>query len=78
MHSYDIEANNLDDLAEDSEDEDSNNSGRKRTSFEDANGHRAVMNGTGEGSSFGPPRRARTMESERVGMGAKGFDRIGR
>lgn len=79
MHSYDLEANNLGDLAEDSEDEEtSNDSGRKRTSFEDANGHRQVMNGTSEGSAFGPPRRARTVETERVGAGGKSFDRVRR
>lgn len=40
MHSYDVEANGLSELAEDS-DEDSG-SGRKRTSFEEANGHGRV------------------------------------
>ncbi|KAF2767368.1 DUF803-domain-containing protein [Teratosphaeria nubilosa] len=60
MHNYDVETGGLDELAEDSED-DSHESGRKRTSFEDANGHRTLMNG--EGSSFGPPKRAKTVES---------------
>ncbi|KAK5122644.1 hypothetical protein LTR85_003907 [Meristemomyces frigidus] len=79
MHSYDVEANSLGDLAEDSESEEtSNSSGRKRTSFEDANGRRQVMNGTGEGSSFGPPRRARTVETERVRVNGKSFDRVRR
>ena len=41
MHSYDVEANGLADLAEDS-DEDSG-SGRKRTSFEEVNGLRRPM-----------------------------------
>jgi hypothetical protein len=40
MHSYDVEANNLGDLAEDSDEEDG---GNKRTSFGD--GRRALMNG---------------------------------
>lgn len=34
MHSYDVEANNLGDLAEDS-DEDTSGSNNKRTSFDD-------------------------------------------
>ena len=34
MHSYDVEANNLGELAEDS-DEDTSGSGNKRTSFDD-------------------------------------------
>ncbi|KAK3113678.1 hypothetical protein LTR53_008793 [Teratosphaeriaceae sp. CCFEE 6253] len=71
MHSYDVEAGGLGELAEDS-DEDSG-SGRKRTSFEDANGRRQVLppgKGPGEGS-FGPPKRARTMESERVGASGR-------
>lgn len=73
MHSYDVEANNLGELAEDS-DEDSG-SGRKRTSFEDANGHRQVVSKlSGEGTAFVPPRRARTVDSERVGMSGKSFD----
>ena len=45
MHSYDLEAatHGLGDLAEDSESEDANfdGDGRKRTSFEDANGFRS-------------------------------------
>jgi len=73
MHSYDVEAGNgLGELAEDS-DEDSGSTGRKRTSFEDANGRRKQ----GE-SAFGPPRRAGTVESERVGAGQKSFDRVRR
>jgi len=40
MHSYDVEANNLGDLAEDSDEDDG---GNKRTSFGD--GRRALMNG---------------------------------
>ena len=40
MHSYDVEANNLGDLAEDSDEE---NGASKRTSFGD--GRRALMNG---------------------------------
>ena len=40
MHSYDVEANNLGDLAEDSDEDDG---GNKRTSFGD--GHRGLMNG---------------------------------
>lgn len=74
MHSYDVEAHGLSELAEDS-DEDSG-SGRKRTSFEDANGRRQVMNGgpAADGRSFGPPRRARTMESQRVRPSGKSFD----
>ncbi|KAK3627042.1 hypothetical protein LTR56_019473 [Elasticomyces elasticus] len=75
MHSYDVEAGNLGELAEDS-DEDSG-SGRKRTSFEDANGKRQVVPQQ-DGGSFGPPRRARTVESERVGGGGKSFDRVRR
>lgn len=62
MHSYDMEANALSELAEDS-DEDSGSSNRKRTSFEDANGERGVMNGDAGGSGFGPPRRAKTVET---------------
>ncbi|KAK5708251.1 hypothetical protein LTR97_000791 [Elasticomyces elasticus] len=76
MHSYDVEAGNLGELAEDS-DEDSG-SGRKRTSFEDANGKRQVVPQQQDGGSFGPPRRARTVESERVGGGGKSFDRVRR
>jgi magnesium transporter len=75
MHSYDIEAaNGLAELAEDS-DEDSG-SGRKRTSFEDANGHR--QEDVAGSSSFGAPRRTRTMDSERVNMGGKSFDKTRR
>lgn len=40
MHSYDVEASNLGDLAEDSDEDDG---GNKRTSFGD--GHRGLMNG---------------------------------
>jgi hypothetical protein len=40
MHSYDVEANGLGDLAEDSDEEDGRN---KRTSFGD--GRRSLMNG---------------------------------
>ena len=69
MHSYDIEAGSLGDLAEDS-DEDTNSSGRKRTSFEDANGGGHRMNGIGESSRHGPSR-----SSEKVRMGGKSFDR---
>ncbi|KAK4575097.1 hypothetical protein LTR86_000949 [Recurvomyces mirabilis] len=71
MHSYDVEAaNGLADLAEDDSDEDSGASGRKRTSFEDANGKRKVEHG-----SFAPPRRVGTGGSERVSVGGKSFDR---
>lgn len=80
MHSYDVEANGLSELAEDS-DEDGSGNGMKRTSFEDANGHRRAMepmNGEA-GSSYGPPRRARTMESERVSAAEhKSFDQFRR
>lgn len=55
MHSYDVEASGLGDLAEDS-DEDSS-SGRKRTSFEGMNGNKA-MNGNKSGAkSFDRERR---------------------
>ncbi|KAF2726076.1 DUF803-domain-containing protein [Polychaeton citri CBS 116435] len=73
MHSYEIENGGLGELAEDS-DEDSGPE-QKRTSF-DNNGVRRPMNGGGEGSSFGLPRRSRTIESETVAMGGKSFDRI--
>ncbi len=85
MHSYDVEAaNNLGELAEDS-DEDSG-SGRKRTSFEDASGLRqqgvgaaaAGKAAAAEGGAFGPPRRARTGEVERAGAGGKSFDKARR
>lgn len=76
IHNYDIEANNLDDLAEDSEDD----SGRKRTSFEDSGGNRVVINGGGSagGSGFGTPRRSKTMDSERRGMNRKSLDQARR
>ena len=68
MHSYDVEANGLGDLAEDS-DEDSG-SGQKRTSFDG-------MTMNGEGSGHGPPRRVRTIETERVSAaGHKSFDQL--
>ena len=86
MHSYDVEAHGLGELAEeDSSDEDSG-SGLKRTSFEDSNGVRRtetqVVNG-GEGSSYGgggaPLIRAATVERERVSVGgSKGFDQLRR
>jgi hypothetical protein len=73
MNMYDVEASGLGDLAEDS-DEDSG-SGRKRTSFEDSNGVRRSETVNGE-SSYGAPRRTRTVESERVSTaGHKGFER---
>lgn len=79
MHSYDVEANGLSELAEDSEEEEDNSSGRKRTSFEDANGKRqTVVSGSAEGSQFGPPRRSHTVESERHRMGGKSFDQAPR
>lgn len=69
MHSYDIEASGLSELAEDS-DEDSGNSGQKRTSFEDANGFPRTEPG---GGAYDPPRR---VQSERVSAaGQKNFDR---
>lgn len=54
IHSYDVEANGLAELAEDS-DEDTSSSDRKRSSFEDANGNniRHSMNG----KPINPPRR---------------------
>ena len=60
MHSYDVEAQGLSDLAEDS-DEDSGQSGRKRTSFENE------MGAKGYGSSAGqpPPRRSQTDLNQR-------------
>ena len=61
MHSYDIEASGLSELAEDSDEDTSGSSGKKRTSFEN-----------GEGSAFGPPRRVQT---DKVRMGGKSFDR---
>jgi hypothetical protein len=73
MNMYDVEANGLGDLAEDS-DEDSG-SGQKRTSFEDSNGVRRSETVNGE-SSYGAPRRTRTTESERVSTaGHKSFER---
>ncbi|KAK0285135.1 hypothetical protein LTR35_005337 [Friedmanniomyces endolithicus] len=85
MHSYDVEAaNNLGELAEDS-DEDSG-SGRKRTSFEDASGLRqqgvggaaAGKAAAAEVGGFGPPRRARTGEVERGGASGKSADKVRR
>ena len=82
MHSYDVEATNgLGELAEDSDEEDDSGSGQKRTSFEDANGRRTTttMNGEGGSGGYGPPRRARTIESERVSAaGQKSFDQFRR
>lgn len=73
---YDLEANALKDLADDDSDEDTSSSNHKRTSFDDGNGKRVSMNGNGgEGSSFGKPRRARTVENERNNAGGKSFDR---
>ena len=79
MHSYDVEANGLSELAEDS-DEDSG-SGHKRTSFEDANGQKrseTVDGGEESGDGYGTqgtPRRANTLEREKVNTaGSKGFD----
>lgn len=73
MRSYDVEAHGLGELAEDS-DEDSG-SGRKRTSFEDP--RRAETNaGESAYAAAAPPRRSRTVESERVSAAAqKGFQR---
>ncbi|OQO05865.1 hypothetical protein B0A48_09960 [Cryoendolithus antarcticus] len=62
MHSYDVEAGGLGDLAEDS-DEDSGKSGHKRTSFDDD-----------APSSVG----VRRPDTERVRMGGKSFDRVRR
>ena len=71
MHSYDVEATGLSELAEDS-DEDSG-SGLKRTSFEDANGQRATQTSGGGGGAYDPPRR---VQSERVSTaGQKSFGR---
>ena len=73
MRTYDVEANGLGELAEDS-DEDSG-SGQKRTSFEDENGVRRTETINAE-SAYGPPRRSRTMDSERISTaGHKGFGR---
>ena len=73
MRTYDVEAHGLGELAEDS-DEDSG-SGQKRTSFEDSNGVRRTETVNGE-SAYGPPRHARTVESERVNnAGHKGYGR---
>jgi len=70
MHSYDLEANNLAELAEDSDED--NSSGRKRTSFEEANGHPRVVQGSSEGG------RSRTAERQSHRMGGKSFDRVRR
>ena len=73
MHSYDLEATGLSELAEDSDEDSSGHSGQKRTSFEDAaaNGRPADA-----GGSYGPPRRANTIGRERVNTaGSKGFGR---
>lgn len=70
---YDLEANDLKDLAEDDSDEDdTSGSNHKRTSFDDDNGKRVTINGEGS-SSFGKPRRSRTVET--VNAGGKSFDR---
>lgn len=77
---YDLEANALRDLADDDDDDDdTSGSNHKRTSFDDGNGRRVTMNGAAEeSSSFGKPRKARTVESERVHAGSKSFDRARR
>jgi len=62
MHSYDVDATGLSELAEDSDED----SAQKRTSFEVANGEGS------SGGTFGPPRR---VQSEVVNAGqGKGFD----
>ena len=77
MHSYDVEANGLSELAEES-DEDSG-SGGKRTSFEDKNGRKRTTSMNGEGRSYGPPRRKGTLESERIDWSKdKSFDQLKR
>lgn len=77
LHSYDVEANPLHELAEDS-DEETSGSNHKRTSFDDGNGRRVTMNGgsaAGGSSNYGPPRRARTVDSEIVNTShGKSFD----
>lgn len=79
LHSYDIEAHALSELAEDSEeeeDEDDSGSGLKRTSFEDhANGRglgirqppRPPAVSSEEGSSYFPPRRGQTRSGQGAG-----------
>ncbi|EGP89886.1 unnamed protein product [Zymoseptoria tritici ST99CH_1A5] len=62
---YDLEAHNLKELADDS-DEDTSGSGYKRTSFGDTNGH-----ANGEGSSINRPGR---IQKESFKAGGKAFD----
>ncbi|EME48236.1 hypothetical protein DOTSEDRAFT_69995 [Dothistroma septosporum NZE10] len=77
IHNYDMEANQLGDLAEDS-DEDTSSSNQKRTSFDDANGRRVTMNGNAESNSVNAPRRTGTIGSETVRAGGKSFDNMRR
>ncbi|KAK4504808.1 hypothetical protein PRZ48_002770 [Zasmidium cellare] len=82
MHSYDVEANSLHHLVEDDDDYDEDDesggsSNQKRTSFDDGTGRRVTMNGNAnsESSSFGPPRRSRTVDSQTVDASkGKGFE----
>lgn len=67
LHSYDIEANTLGDLAEDSDEDTTSGSNHKRTSFD--NGR---PNGESNGGLFNAPRKAAT-ENVHLGSG-KGFD----
>lgn len=62
---YDLEANSLKDLAEESDEDTSD----KWTSFGDANGH-----ANGEGSSVNRPGRAQRPAKSSVPMGGKAFD----
>jgi magnesium transporter len=66
MHSYDVDANGLGDLTEDSDED----SAMKRTSFENGNGEGRSTNGT-----FGAPRR---VQSASVAAGGKSFDQLPR
>lgn len=73
IHNYDVEAGELDELADDSDD--FHPPGRKRTSFEDANGSRIHANGVAGSSSHHAPNAKHATRKTTVLAGNKGFQR---
>ncbi|CAK4030100.1 magnesium transporter NIPA3 [Lecanosticta acicola] len=69
---YDVEANKLHDLAEDSDEENSGDSNTKRTSFGDENKKHGP--GQGGGGGRGSSSGSRRVHSESVRIGGKSFD----
>lgn len=83
LHAYDIEANALGDLAEDSDEDTLSGSNQKRTSFDrhSMGGMEGKGNGNGHGNGNGTLRNGTLPRKEKVvvatagiGGGGKGFD----